>query len=44
VAAATAIRGTLSSPWDIGLETVGIETVGLDTGAGAPYATAGGNN
>ena len=49
VAAATAIRGTLSSPWDLGLETVGIETVdidtaGLDTGAGAPYATAGGNN
>ncbi len=44
VAAATAIRGTLSSPWDLGLETVGIDTAGLDAGAGAPYSTAGGNN
>jgi len=31
VAAATAIRGTLSSPWDL--------SPGLDTGAGAPYST-----
>ena len=44
VAAATAIRGTLSSPWDLGLETVGVDTAGLDAGAGAPYSTAGGNN
>ena len=34
VAAATAIRGTLSSPWDLG----------LDTGAGAPYSTTTGGN
>ncbi len=33
VAAATAIRGTLSSPWDL--------SGGLDTGAGAPYSTTG---
>ena len=44
VAAATAIRGTLSSPWDLGLETVGVDTAGLDAGAGAPYSIAGGNN
>ena len=31
VAAATAIRGTLSSPWDL--------SPGLDTGAGSPYST-----
>ena len=34
VAAATAIRGTLSSPWDLG----------LDTGAGASYSTTTGGN
>ena len=39
VAAATAIRGTLSSPWDLGLETAG-----LQTGAEATYSTAGGDN
>ena len=39
VAAATAIRGTLSSPWDLGFETAG-----LDTRADAPYSTAGGDN
>ena len=44
VAAATAIRGTLSSPWDLGLEMAGTDTAGLDTGAGAPYSTAGGSN
>ncbi|CAN5495625.1 3-isopropylmalate dehydratase large subunit [soil metagenome] len=33
VAAATAIRGTLSSPWDLGLDTV----------AGAPYSTNNGS-
>ena len=32
VAAATAIRGTLSSPWDL--------SPGLDTGAGAPFSTS----
>ena len=39
VAAATANRGTLSSPWDLGLETAG-----LQTGAEATYSTAGGDN
>jgi 3-isopropylmalate/(R)-2-methylmalate dehydratase large subunit len=34
VAAATAIRGTLSSPWDLGLDSAGLDTV-----AGAPYST-----
>lgn len=39
VAAATAIRGTLSSPWDLGLDPAGVDTAGLDTGARAPYST-----
>ncbi|MHC5795514.1 3-isopropylmalate dehydratase large subunit [Lacisediminihabitans sp. FW035] len=34
VAAATAIRGTLSSPWDLGLDSAGLDSV-----AGAPYST-----
>jgi len=39
VAAATAIRGTLSSPWDLNLDTV--DPV---TGASAPYSTTGTGN
>ena len=41
VAAATAIRGTLSSPWDL---SAGLDTDGLDTGAAARYSATGANN
>jgi len=39
VAAATAIRGTLSSPWDLGLDSAGLDSV-----AGAPYSTINGGS
>jgi 3-isopropylmalate/(R)-2-methylmalate dehydratase large subunit len=50
VAAATAIRGTLSSPWDLSAGRVGrdegaaVSRPGLDTVAGAPYSTNNGGS
>jgi 3-isopropylmalate/(R)-2-methylmalate dehydratase large subunit len=41
VAAATAIRGTLSSPWDLGLDSAGLDADGLDAGAGTSAGRVG---